>query len=35
VERLRGAAMPWGDVVASAGAFASALGIRILDEDGS
>ena len=33
LERLRGAAMPWADVVGSADAFATALGIRILDED--
>ena len=32
-ERLRGAAMPWGDIVGHAGLFASALGIRALDED--
>jgi uncharacterized protein YjbI with pentapeptide repeats len=31
-ERLRGAAMPWGDIVGHAGLFASALGIRLLDE---
>jgi uncharacterized protein YjbI with pentapeptide repeats len=31
-ERLRGAAMPWGDVVGHAGLFAAALGIRVLDE---
>jgi hypothetical protein len=29
---LRGAAMPWPDVVAGAGAFASALGIAILED---
>jgi uncharacterized protein YjbI with pentapeptide repeats len=28
VERLRGAAMPWGDIVGHAGLFAAALGIR-------
>jgi uncharacterized protein YjbI with pentapeptide repeats len=33
VERLRGAAMPWVDVVGNAGLLATALGIRILDED--
>jgi uncharacterized protein YjbI with pentapeptide repeats len=33
VERLRGAAMPWGDVVGNAGLFAAALGIRVLDDD--
>jgi uncharacterized protein YjbI with pentapeptide repeats len=32
-ERLRGAAMPWGDVVGHAGVFAAALGIRVLGED--
>jgi uncharacterized protein YjbI with pentapeptide repeats len=32
-ERLRGAAMPWGDVVGHAGLLAAALGIRVLDED--
>jgi uncharacterized protein YjbI with pentapeptide repeats len=32
-DRLRGAAMPWGDIVGHAGLFASALGIRMLDED--
>jgi uncharacterized protein YjbI with pentapeptide repeats len=30
-ERLRGAAMPWHDVVGNAGLFASALGIRVLE----
>jgi uncharacterized protein YjbI with pentapeptide repeats len=35
VERLRGAAMPWGDVVGNAALLAGALGIRILDADGS
>ncbi|MGI8800689.1 MAG: pentapeptide repeat-containing protein, partial [Solirubrobacteraceae bacterium] len=33
LERLRGAAMPWADVVGHAGLFAAALGIRTLDED--
>jgi len=33
-ERLRGAAMPWADLVGHAGLFASTLGIRVLDEDG-
>jgi uncharacterized protein YjbI with pentapeptide repeats len=33
VERLRGAAMPWGDVVGHAGLFATALGIRVMGED--
>lgn len=32
-ERLRGAAMPWGDLVGHAAVFAAALGIRVLDED--
>jgi hypothetical protein len=31
-ERLRGAAMPWADIVAAAGTFADALGIRVLDD---
>jgi hypothetical protein len=37
LDRLRGAAMPWSDVLSNAGAFATALGIRVLDEpsDGS
>ena len=30
-ESLRGAAMPWPDIVAAAGTFADALGIRVLD----
>jgi uncharacterized protein YjbI with pentapeptide repeats len=30
---LRGAAMPWPDVVAGAGAFAQALGITVLEDD--
>jgi uncharacterized protein YjbI with pentapeptide repeats len=34
VERLRGAAMPWADILGSAGVLAAALGIRVLDEDG-
>jgi uncharacterized protein YjbI with pentapeptide repeats len=33
VERLRGAAMPWADVVGNAALLAGALGIRVLDED--
>src|SRR5918999_693263 len=33
LERLRGAAMPWGDLVGHAGLFAATLGIRVLDED--
>lgn len=32
-DRLRGAAMPWGDIVGHAGLFAAALGIRVLDAD--
>jgi uncharacterized protein YjbI with pentapeptide repeats len=32
-ERLRGVAMPWEDIVAAAGTFAGALGIRVLDTD--
>jgi uncharacterized protein YjbI with pentapeptide repeats len=32
-ERLRGAAMPWADVVGNAALFAATLGIRVLDED--
>jgi len=31
LERLRGAAMPWADVVGNAGLLAAALGIRVLD----
>jgi uncharacterized protein YjbI with pentapeptide repeats len=33
VADLRGATMPWPDVVAAAGAFAAALGIGILEDD--
>jgi uncharacterized protein YjbI with pentapeptide repeats len=33
VERLRGAAMPWADVVGNAALLAAALGIRLLDEE--
>jgi uncharacterized protein YjbI with pentapeptide repeats len=32
-DRLRGAAMPWHDVVGHAGLFATALGIRVLGEE--
>jgi uncharacterized protein YjbI with pentapeptide repeats len=32
-ERLRGAAMPWADIVGNAALFATALGIRVLDEE--
>ena len=30
---LAGVSMPWGDIVANAGPFAAALGVRVLDED--
>jgi uncharacterized protein YjbI with pentapeptide repeats len=33
VERLRGAALPWTDVVGNAALLAAALGIRVLEED--
>jgi uncharacterized protein YjbI with pentapeptide repeats len=33
VEGLRGAAMEWSDILALAGAFAAALGVRLLDDD--
>ena len=33
LERLRGAAMPWADLVGHAGLFAAALGIRVIDPD--
>jgi uncharacterized protein YjbI with pentapeptide repeats len=32
-ERLRGVAMPWEDIVASAGTFAAALGVSVVDDD--
>jgi uncharacterized protein YjbI with pentapeptide repeats len=32
-ERLRGAGLPWADVVGHAGLFASALGIRVLTDE--
>jgi uncharacterized protein YjbI with pentapeptide repeats len=32
VDRLRGVAMPWADIVAAAGVFAGELGVRLLDE---
>jgi uncharacterized protein YjbI with pentapeptide repeats len=32
VDRLRGVAMPWADIVAAAGVFAAELGIRVLDD---
>jgi hypothetical protein len=33
LDRLRPAAMTWADIVGNAGAFAAALGIRLLGED--
>ena len=33
VEALRGAKLPWADIVTQAGLFAGALGIELLDED--
>jgi uncharacterized protein YjbI with pentapeptide repeats len=33
IERLRGAAVPWADVVGMAGTLATALGIHVLDSD--
>jgi uncharacterized protein YjbI with pentapeptide repeats len=33
LERLRGAAMPWADVVGNAALFAAALGIRVLEDE--
>jgi uncharacterized protein YjbI with pentapeptide repeats len=32
VDRLRGVAMPWPDILAAAGVFAGELGVRVLDE---
>jgi uncharacterized protein YjbI with pentapeptide repeats len=32
LERLRGAAMPWADVLGNAGALAATLGIRVLED---
>ena len=32
IERLRGAAMPWPDILGNAGMLAAALGIRVLDD---
>ena len=32
MERLKGVAMPWSDMVFNAGSFAAALGIRRLDD---
>ena len=33
VDRLRGVAMPWDDILAAAGVFAGELGVRLLEED--
>lgn len=33
IERLRGVGMRWNDIVASAGAFAAAVGVRLIDAD--
>jgi uncharacterized protein YjbI with pentapeptide repeats len=33
VDRLRGASLPWGDIVGHAGLFAGALGIKLLEDD--
>jgi uncharacterized protein YjbI with pentapeptide repeats len=35
IERLRGAAMPWADIVGHAALLADALGIRVLDDASS
>jgi len=32
IERLRGAAMPWADIVGHAALLAAALGIRVIDD---
>jgi uncharacterized protein YjbI with pentapeptide repeats len=32
VDRLRGVAMPWADILAAAGVFAGEIGVRLLDE---
>jgi uncharacterized protein YjbI with pentapeptide repeats len=32
VDRLRGVAMPWADIVAAAGVFAGEIGVRVLDD---
>jgi uncharacterized protein YjbI with pentapeptide repeats len=32
VDRLRGVAMPWNDILAAAGTFAAELGVRLLEE---
>jgi hypothetical protein len=31
-DRLRGVAMPWEDIVASAGTFAAAVGVTVIDD---
>jgi uncharacterized protein YjbI with pentapeptide repeats len=33
VDRLRGVAMPWPDILAAAGVFAGEIGVRLLEED--
>jgi uncharacterized protein YjbI with pentapeptide repeats len=33
VDRLRGVAMPWSDIMAAAGTFAAELGVKLLTED--
>lgn len=33
VDRLRGVAMPWSDILGAAGVFAGELGVRLLDDD--
>jgi hypothetical protein len=33
IDRLEGISMPWADIVDAAGTFASALGVRVLEED--
>ena len=32
VDRLRGVAMPWDDILAAAGVFAGELGVQLLEE---
>jgi hypothetical protein len=32
VDRLRGVAMPWADIVAAAGVFAGEIGVRLLED---
>jgi uncharacterized protein YjbI with pentapeptide repeats len=32
VDRLRGVAMPWPDILAAAGVFAGEIGVRLLDD---